>query len=72
MLRTCGFPGCSTLTLSSFCIAHEERTPLRVWPRGRPFVAHTTALDEVHGHALLQPVATDAAPDRAREPEPIG
>jgi hypothetical protein len=33
----CEFPGCGTLTVGAYCVAHEDRTEPRSFPRGRPF-----------------------------------
>jgi hypothetical protein len=36
VIRECGEPGCTTLTLGPSCIAHEV-LPLGPFPRGRPW-----------------------------------
>ncbi|MGH3132976.1 MAG: hypothetical protein ACRDNY_04405 [Gaiellaceae bacterium] len=38
MLTTCSEPGCSTLVMGGRCIEHE-RPQMRVFVRGRPYVA---------------------------------
>jgi len=37
MLQVCAFRGCETLTLSTFCVKHEQSAVKRAWPKGRPF-----------------------------------
>jgi hypothetical protein len=44
MLRTCDRPGCETLTLGSFCIAHEPEIAQLEFVRGRPHPPALTAI----------------------------
>jgi len=38
MLRLCASPGCTTITLGGFCVAHDHvEVPERDIPFGRPF-----------------------------------
>jgi hypothetical protein len=42
LLHSCAAPGCRTFTLGILCVEHEP-SPLRVFPRGRPFTGLTAA-----------------------------
>jgi len=42
ILRTCADPGCSTLCMGFFCIAHD-RKETRTFVRGRPFLRQAAA-----------------------------
>jgi hypothetical protein len=44
MLRTCDRPGCETLTLGSFCVAHEPEIAQVEFVRGRPHPPAFTSL----------------------------
>jgi hypothetical protein len=44
MLRTCGRPGCETLTLGSFCVTHEPEIARMEFVRGRPYPPALTPL----------------------------
>ncbi len=63
MLHGCGFPGCSTLTLSTYCVEHELLVrALKESERA----AHTASLHELAGDVSA---ALTAAPGRkAHEP----
>jgi hypothetical protein len=37
MLRICAHEDCTTLTLGTFCVAHEPPVEVESWPRGRPY-----------------------------------
>ena len=37
MLRICAHPDCTTMTLGTFCVAHEAPVQVSAWPRGRPY-----------------------------------
>ncbi|MFL5960223.1 MAG: hypothetical protein ACJ75G_08180 [Gaiellaceae bacterium] len=49
MLHGCGFPGCSTLTLSTYCVEHE----LLVRALKESERAHATSFDERPEDAAL-------------------
>lgn len=67
MLRVCAFRGCQTLTLSPFCVEHEQPVPprARAWPRGRPFPDYVRVTSDA-AYGIEQPVAH--APDVVDEP----
>jgi hypothetical protein len=52
ILRTCADPGCSTLGMGLFCIAHDHRET-RTFVRGRPFTPTSTT--QALAVALLPP-----------------
>jgi hypothetical protein len=37
MLRICAHEDCTTMTLGTFCVAHEPPLEVAAWPRGRPY-----------------------------------
>jgi hypothetical protein len=37
MLRICAHEDCTTMTLGTFCVAHDPPVEDVVWPRGRPY-----------------------------------
>jgi hypothetical protein len=37
MLRICAHESCKTLTLGTYCVAHEPPVEAEAWPRGRPY-----------------------------------
>ena len=71
MLHGCAFPGCSTFTLSTYCVEHELLArALKESER-----AHTTSLAEqvaehVAGHAADAALSADPAGD-AQEAAPL-
>ena len=52
MLRTCDTPGCQTLTLGVYCVAHEPATVQLEFVRGRP---HPRGDDELSAQLLRLP-----------------
>jgi hypothetical protein len=59
MLHVCSFPGCETLTLGDYCLAHEQPVTSRAWPRGRPF----QPVEAIADYAPWQPEAAKAVDD---------
>jgi hypothetical protein len=57
MLHGCGFPGCSTFTLSTYCVEHE----LLVRAMKESERIHAAALDEQAADAPLSAAAADQA-----------
>ena len=62
MLRTCGHPDCTTMTLGTLCVVHEPPVEIVVWPRGRPYSRRKRRLPA----GAAQVVAVD------EEPAPAG
>ncbi len=60
MLHGCAFPGCTTLTLSTYCVEHE----LLVRAVKESERAHAVEPDELDRDAVLMA----ASKDEAREP----
>lgn len=61
MLRICGHPDCTTLTLGALCVVHEPPVEARRWPRGRPYSRRERRLPA----GVAQIVATDEEPTPA-------
>jgi hypothetical protein len=59
MLRICDHPHCTTLTIGTFCVRHDEPVGEERFPRGRPFPARPEHLIDVHS-VLLAPVGSYA------------
>ena len=72
MLRTCGHPDCTTMTLGTLCVVHEPPVEIVVWPRGRPYsrrkrrlpagAAQVVAVDEEPAPAGAVSFGGDTAP----------
>lgn len=66
MLHGCAFPGCSTFTLSTYCVEHELLVrAMKESERGHP-VAHEDATAAADAALTAEEAAvTAAAPDSA-------
>ena len=67
MLHGCGFPGCSTFTLSTYCVEHEllvraAKESERIHAADAPLAADTAiAADAAFADAALAAAAPEAA-----------
>ena len=61
MLRICAHTDCTTMTLGTFCVAHEAPVEVEAWPRGRPYSRRERRLPA----GAAQVVAADEEPTPA-------
>ncbi len=61
MIRMCIEPGCTTLCIGLFCVAHDA-VPQVEFPRGRPWPPSGTAQSGESGRAATEPVLETVTP----------
>jgi hypothetical protein len=61
MISRCIEPGCTTLCIGLFCVAHDA-VPQVEFPRGRPWPPVGRAQTEDAGRAAVEPVLETVTP----------